>query len=215
MREDPLTPAQRRLLARLKGQEATRGFYLAGGSGLALRLGHRRSVDHDFFTPDPFAPTDLQARLAALLGSLKPMQVEKGTLTVQVKEVGKDVGSVKASFFHYPYPLLGALEEVGGLFPTASLLDVALMKLTAIADRGARKDFIDLHAILQTGLRLKDVFEALPRKFPGVSYQRYHFLKALTYFEDAKEEPLQLLRPGPSWDEIQGFFRREVAGLSP
>ena len=209
MREDPITPAQRKLLEALRGKEAVRGFYLAGGSALALRLRHRRSFDHDFFRQAPFRPTDLAARIAEIQGPVTPLQVEKGTLTL------KNAAGVKASFFEYPYPLLEPLEDVEGLFPTASLLDIALMKLTAIADRGARKDFIDLHAILSAGLFLAEVFSRLPDKFPGANYQRYHFLKALTYFDDAVEEPLMLLGPRPGWDEIKDFFRMEVAKLRP
>jgi hypothetical protein len=208
VREDPLTPAQRHFLETLKGREALRGFYLAGGSSLAVRLGHRQSLDHDFFRAEPFAPAALEARLCEVLGPVTPLQLEKGTLTIQA-------GQVKASFFEYPYPLVAPIDDGGGLFPMASLLDVALMKLTAIADRGARKDFIDLYAILQSGLRLTEVLESLPLKFPGANYQRYHFLKALTYFEDARDERLRLLPPCPSWEEVQAFFRREVAGLSP
>jgi hypothetical protein len=208
VREDPITPAQRKLLEALRGKEAVRGFYLAGGSALALRLRHRRSLDHDFFRQAPFRPTDLAARIAEIHGPVTPLQVGKGTLTVEAS-------GVKASFFEYPYPLLEPLEDVDGLFPTASLLDIALMKLTAIADRGARKDFIDLHAILSAGLDLHELLSRLGEKFPGASYQRYHFLKALTYFDDAVEEPLMLLALGAGWEEIKDFFRREVGKIHP
>ena len=207
MRQDPLTPAQRKLLEKLKGQKAAEGFYLAGGSALALALEHRRSADHDFFRRETFEPTRLRADLAETCGALKPLQIEKGTLTVEAE-------GVKASFFHYPYPLLKPLIEREGLFPMASLLDIALMKLTAIADRGVRKDFIDLHAILHAGATLDEVFAALPGKFPGANYQRYHFLKALTYFEDAKEEPLVFLGKPPDWEEIMAFFRREATRVA-
>jgi len=96
-----------------------------------------------------------------------------------------------------------------------SLLDIAVMKLLAIADRGARRDFIDIHAILGSGFTLESVLDALPAKFPGADYQRYHFLKALVYFEDAREEELLFLGPPPDWDEVKAFFRREAARLSP
>jgi len=134
--------------------------------------------------------------------------MEKGTLTIQVR-------GTKASFFHYSYPLLRPLEVVQGLFPTASLLDIALMKLTAIADRGTRKDFFDLYTILQSGISLKEIIKSLPEKFPGTNYQLYHFLKALTYFKDARDEPLYLLGKGDDWEKIQAFFREQVLGISP
>jgi len=210
VRDDPLTPAQRALLEKLRDDpdRALAGFYLAGGSGLAIRLKHRRSLDHDFFRQEVFTPTVLRETLARVCGPLTPLQLKKGTLSVRI-------GDVKASFFQYPYPLLEAVETIGGLFPTAGLLDIALMKLTAIADRGLRKDFIDLYAILQAGVRLEDVFARLPDKFPGADYQVYAFRRALTYFEDATDEPLDLLSDKLDWAEIQRFFLREVARLPP
>jgi hypothetical protein len=183
-----------------------RGFYLAGGSGLALRLGHRRSLDHDFFRLEPFRPTELQDGLARVCGPVTPLRIEKGTLSVEV-------WNAKASFFHYPYPLIEPAEALDGLFPTAGLRDIGLMKLTAIADRGLKKDFIDLYAILHSGIGLEELLELLPQKFPGVRYQRYHFLKALTWFQDAGDEPLQLLDFRASWEEVQEFFRAEVTRL--
>jgi hypothetical protein len=88
------------------------------------------------------------------------------------------------------------------------------MKLTAIADRGARKDFLDLYAIMKSGLTLKEILAALPKKFPGVNYQKYHFLKALTFFDDAGDEPLKILSIEESWEDIQEYFRREVSSNS-
>jgi hypothetical protein len=81
-----------------------------------------------------------------------------------------------------------------------SLLDMAVMKLLPIADCGARRDFLDLHAILTSGVTLDAVLDALPARFPGAEYQRYPFLKALVYFDDAKEEELVFLSPAPDWE---------------
>lgn len=208
MREDPLTPAQRAILEKLRDREIAGAFYLGGGSALALRLRHRRSLDHDFFSQEPFQPSRLASSLAGTFPSSRVLQIAPGTLSLEIE-------ATKAGFYHYPYPLLEKPERVDDLFPVASLLDLALMKLTAIGDRGARKDFIDLFAILRAGVPLERVFESLPRKFPGVKYQAYHFLKALSYFEDAREEPLEIIGSLPSWEEIQEFFRAEVRRLSP
>lgn len=202
----PLTPAQERYLESLKGLRAVAGFYLAGGSGLALRLKHRQSLDHDFFTPKAFQPQTLLARLPKLSPRMKVLSREAGTLTVSA-------GGVKASFFRYPYPLLERTELVAGKFPVASLRDIGLMKLTAILDRGARKDFVDLYHILSAGLSLESLLDDLPRKFPGIEYPKYVFLKALVYFADADAEPLVLLKPTPSWKKLQEHFRAEVASV--
>jgi hypothetical protein len=129
--DDAVPPAQRHFLEALRGRGALRGFYLAEASNLALRFGHRQSLDHDFFRESPFSPLEIHAEIVRALGSVDVLAMEKGTLTVRA-------GDVKASFLEYPYPMLEPVEELAGLFPSAGFLDLALMKLAAIADRGAR-----------------------------------------------------------------------------
>jgi hypothetical protein len=90
----------------------------------------------------------LLEKLERSVGTVTPLKLEKGTLTAEA-------GKIKASFFHYPYPLVRPVQAAEGLAPLASLLEIALMKLTAIADRGARKDFVDLVFILRSGVTSK------------------------------------------------------------
>ncbi len=121
--------------------------YLAGGTGLALQIGHRVSVDFDWFSgTHPLMGADRIRLLAALRASVPAgedvsvVREEDGTLAVRV--AGVDV-----SFFTYPYPVLAPPSVLLGL-PLASLADIAAMKLSAIIGRGSRKDFIDLNALL-------------------------------------------------------------------
>ncbi len=105
---------------------------------------YSRSLDYDFFSPEPFQPSALAASLAGVFASSRVLEMAPGTLTLEIE-------ATKAAFFHYPNPLLEEPERVDGLFPVAGLLDLALMKLAAIGDRGSRKDFTDLFAILRAG----------------------------------------------------------------
>jgi hypothetical protein len=90
--------------------------------------------------------------------------------------------------------------------------DIACMKISALGSRGTRRDFIDLYAVAQLyGLsRLVKNFEG---KFRQVSYSRVHLLKSLTYFEDARQDPMPDMLAPLSWDDVEGFFSVEVPKL--
>lgn len=87
------------------------------------------------------------------------------------------------------------------------------MKLSAIAGRGSRKDFIDLFAICQKVEPLEQLFVHFEQKFQDVRYDRYHLLRSLTFFEDAEEEALPEMLYSVRWEEVRQFFREEVRRL--
>ena len=200
-----LSPDTHRLLSALGQVSEVRPFYLAGGSAAALHLGHRVSVDLDFFTPqDDYAPDPLIQALQRV-GHLDIRQQSRGTLN-------GFLASVRISFFVLPYPLLAEPLELDGI-RIAGLLDLALMKLAAIGQRGARRDFIDLYFICQRGMRLDDLLRRMPEKYAAVSYPSYHLLRALVYFEDAeRDEPPRMLVPF-DWGQARRFFEAEVRRL--
>ena len=192
----------RALLKQLGREPFVAPFYLAGGSAAALHLEHRVSVDLDFFTPeDDYEAQPLTQALQAI-AELEIEQQSRGTLN------GRLAG-IRVSFFAYPYPLLAPFSEALDV-KVASLLDIALMKVSAIGQRGARRDFVDLCTICQSGYSLDDLLRRMPEKFSAVSFPSYHHLRALTYFEDAEhDEPPQMLVPF-DWSEAKRFFEKEV-----
>src|SRR3989344_7938351 len=114
--------------------------YLAGGTALALQIGHRISYDLDFFTDKEFkAQVFLKAMSRFKL--YQHERVEWGTI------LGK-LGGVKFSLFYYPYPLLKKTISFRNI-NIASVTDIAAMKIAAISERGTKRDFIDLYFILQ------------------------------------------------------------------
>lgn len=161
------------------------GFYLAGGTGLALQIGHRRSVDLDLFRHSEFSSTVLRDRVQDLAG-LEKLETAPGTLHLQLH-------SVKVSFLHYPYPLLFPLRQLEAL-AVADARDIACMKVDAIANRGSRRDFVDLYVIAKT-YSLRQVVEWFRSKYASVSYSRTHVFKSLTYFGDAEDEPMPDMPP--------------------
>jgi hypothetical protein len=199
-----LPASAQRLFSQLGKESEVKPFYLAGGSAAALHMGHRISVDLDFFTPDDLKSPALLTRLQKI-GALKIQQQSAGTFVGLLTRT-------QISFFYYAYPLLETPSEFQGV-RIASLLDIALMKITAISQRGRRRDFVDLYFICQNGYTLASLLEQIPKKFTTLTYPSYHLLRALVYFDDAEHDPrLKMLVPY-NWREIKHFFETQVRDL--
>ncbi|GAB4529260.1 MAG: nucleotidyl transferase AbiEii/AbiGii toxin family protein [Anaerolineae bacterium] len=196
----------RRLLKQLGQGSLAKSFYLAGGSAAALHLGHRVSIDLDFFTPrDDYEAEPLTQQLRAI-GHLNIQQQGRGTLIGLLK-------GVRISFFSYPYPLLAETAELDRI-AIAHLLDIALMKLIAISQRGTKRDFIDLYFICQHGYRLDDLLRRVPEKYQTVSYSSYHLLRALAYFADADADETPQMLVSFDWNDVKKFFEGEARRLA-
>jgi len=212
MREDVLEERQRAALHAL-GRTAYLGFYLAGGTALCMYLEHRRSFDLDLFRAETFDADEMIRTLREAGVRLEDITTSRGTVHAAVE-------GVRTSLLTFPYPLVGPLEKSSGGLPLASLPDIAAMKIEAIASRGARKDFYDLYFVCQAGLSFGDAMKAFEEKFASAHPDRYHRLRAMTYFDDAEHEPLpNLLRP-VEWADVRAFFERSAAeawraGLAP
>lgn len=178
-------------------------FYLAGGTGLALQLGHRHSLDLDFFTSETFDP-ELLLQNAQQLGGLAVLDRGSQTLHLQFR-------NAKVSFLGFAYPLLFSCALFRGV-KVADARDIACMKISALAGRGAKRDFVDLYAVSQR-YELPLLLELFQKKFSQVNYSRVHLLKSLTYFEDAEKDPMPDMRAPHSWGEVKRFFSTEAPRL--
>lgn len=178
-------------------------FYLAGGTGLALQLGHRDSEDFDFFSADDFDAVELIEELQGILAGYdwKVTQEEKNTVSLIV------AGKIKLSFFAYPYPLLEPLIEEENL-KLASLSDIACMKLSAIVGRATMKDYVDLYFILQK-IGLTKLLELSQKKMPTLDRQL--ILKSLVYFDDVLPEQLKFKdNHSIDWTKVQEAITKLV-----
>lgn len=175
--------------------EIAETFYLAGGTGLALQLGHRASIDIDLFSQNTF----IAERYASLLIGLggRVIQAESGTIHGVVT-------GVKVSFLHYPYPLLRQLQVFHGL-QIASLEDIAVMKAVAISQRGDKKDFFDMYEILKT-IPPRDLKNLFLEKFSEARINCYHILKSFFYFDDADQQPDPFSLNGTTWEQVKNYF---------
>jgi hypothetical protein len=205
-----LAKKQQRALDRLSKVEALRGFYLAGGTALGLRLGHRRSLDLDLFSVGELVSIDeLRRRLVRECPDAEVVSMTDAALTVRLEDTEVDIIS-------YRYPPLEPLESGPGGFPLASLVDLAVMKLAAIARRGIRRDFWDLHEVLRSadGPTLRQVAEAYRRRFGLEESDLYHVARALTFFGDAEKDPaFPRGLTAQKWGRIKRFFRAKAPAL--
>ena len=200
LRDEVLGRAQRVVLARVAPFARERGFYLAGGTGLALQLGHRRSVDFDWFREEPITdPLRLAADLRSLPLPLEIDRTERGTLHVRLK-------GVRVSFLEYRYRLLKPLCEASGL-TLAAPEDIAAMKLAAVAQRGSKKDFVDVFALGQR-FSLEQMLGFYRAKYDVGDVG--HVLVALAYFDDADRERSPTLLRRWSWPQVKTKLRRWV-----
>lgn len=164
---------------------------LVGGTSLALQMGHRISIDIDLF-----GKTELNE--LEITGVLK----KYGTPTVLSKSKSiliYSINGIKIDFVNYSYPWIDK-EIVVENIRLAAKKDVAAMKLNAIAGRGSKKDFIDLHFLLME-FTLEQMMKYYMEKYQEGS--TFLVLKSLTYFDDADKEITPKMLLPCKWDEVK------------
>ncbi len=204
---EALTPETRQAFDKAAGLKFIQRYYLAGGTGLALHLGHRFSVDLDFFSPYPdSAGPDERALLREAFDdpTLSITHDSDATFVVTWREVG-------VSFFRLSlYPLVQTTWLVEGV-PLANLEEIGAMKLAAIIDRGTRKDLVDLYYILQR-VPLERLFEVAAVKYARVRTFVISAVRALAYFEDAEALPMPRMIDRTPWPTMKRFLERQALG---
>lgn len=182
-------------------------WYLAGGTALALQVGHRQSVDLDFFTPlKKFDELKLERELS-VLGGWRTTFRQAGTIY-------GELNGAKVSFIAYPFFIPGRQKEKFGAIKILLPNDIAAMKIIAISQRGRKRDFIDLYWYCQNVESLQRAIERAIESYPSQESNLPHFIKSLVYFADAEADPMPKLFFEASWPEVKKFFIAEVRRLS-
>jgi predicted nucleotidyltransferase component of viral defense system len=202
-----LTDTQKETLGLVSGSSLVRGFYLAGGTAIAIKYNHRFSEDFDFFTyPDfKFDPFSLQEKIDKALHEVDWRIFDNSTVIFVLR-------GIKFSFFEYGYPLVKPTTREEGLgIDIASDEDISAMKLLAIAKRGVKKDFYDLWFLMKKrGWDLKDVIGFAKFKYPNINTGIY--LRSIVYFKDAEKETAQK-EVEMAWEQIKEFFEFQCKSL--
>jgi len=178
-------------------------WYLAGGTALALQAGNRKSLDLDFFTELKNFDTGELLRHY----SNNPNWVK--TFSRKNIVYGELFGA-KVSFIAYPFFIPKQKFIKHGTICVLQPLDIAVMKITAISQRGRKRDFFYLYWCAKNIESLENIIRKLPAQYPSVAHNYHHILKALVYFEDAESDPEPDIYFDIDWKKIKSFFRKEI-----
>lgn len=176
---------------------------LAGGTALALHLGHRISIDLDFFTDVTF---NVESVITEIRETGYPFQI----ISEGEEYLIANVDGIKVSFFKYDYLFMEEPFIYKGV-RIAEILDIASMKVIAISRRGTKRDFIDLFFVLQD-LPFYKVAVHMVRRFGKERINPIHSGKSLVYFSDADSNPDPDYIKGKElrWDTVKKFFRNHI-----
>lgn len=178
-------------------------WYLAGGTALALQIGNRKSLDLDFFTELPKFDNE---ELLANFSNNKDWETKINRENTIYGELLK----TSVSFIAYPFfvPKQGTLQH--GSIRVLDKLDIAVMKITAISQRGRKRDFFDLYWCAKNLESLEKTIKRLKIQYPSVAHDYHHILKSMVYFEDAESDPDPQIFFKANWKEVKNFFRKEI-----
>ncbi|KKS43647.1 MAG: hypothetical protein UV07_C0028G0005 [Candidatus Azambacteria bacterium GW2011_GWB1_42_17] len=205
-----LLPHTIRGLPKLAAVSTIKKAYLAGGTALALQLGHRISEDLDFFIPLEFKELSLINELKHL-GNFREDQQSWQTI------IGEFEGT-KFSIFYYPYEIIDPFLTYEGL-NVVGKKDIAAMKIHALEDRGTKRDFVDVY-FLSKEFSLEQMFEFYDQKYHRLDDHLFHIIKSLNYFADAdstEDKTPKMLNGIPwekTWNSVKTFFEREALRLA-
>ncbi len=189
----------------LTKEAVLKNFYLAGGTGAALQLKHRVSLDLDFFTNK-----DIDTK--TLIQKIKT----QGKFSIERETENTLIGIFncsRVSFLRYDYPLLFDLRQIKGI-KIADLRDIGCMKIDAVSSRGTKRDFVDLFFICREAISLKNLLSLFKKKYKSVNYNMLHILKSLAYFENAENNPMPRMILPTSWQEVKSFFKEEIRKIN-
>jgi hypothetical protein len=194
---------QKRVLDLIGPVLSGRGFFLVGGTAVALQFGHRRSVDFDWFTREEFDPLQLAQEL-------RDRGIPFVTDSEATNTLHGAVRGIQISLIRHNYPFLGSVRIWRGI-RIAARADLAAMKLSAIAQRGAKKDFVDIYALGKRSNSLKTMLQSYRKKF-GID-NIVHLVRSLSYFEDAEREKLPRMVWKVNWRTIRATIERWVRAV--
>jgi len=171
---------------------------LVGGTALALHLGHRKSIDLDFFGNISSSLEDLTHEISKFADAA-PLSSSK-FIRILI------VNGIKVDVVNYPYKWIeGPIIENGIVL--AGIKDIAAMKLSAITNRGTKKDFIDYFFLLKL-YPLKQLIDLYLEKYSDA--QLFTSIKSLTYFDDAEKDPMPDMTQPLDWRKVKSTIRKAV-----
>jgi len=195
---ETILPDTLELLKKIQSLEIFKESRLVGGTALALQLGHRQSVDLDLFGNVTASLDEIKDELSTF-ASVSPLSSSKLMRFLIVDGIKVDV-------VNYPYDWIDRPIIENGIV-IAGIRDIAAMKLSAITNRGTKKDFIDYYFLLQS-YPLRELIGFYLDKYSDA--QLFTSLKSLTYFDDAENDPMPKMSDNLEWNSVKQTIVKAV-----
>jgi hypothetical protein len=203
MRPAAIKSEQKKIFEKLKNFKE---YYLAGGTALALQIGHRISMDFDFFSQKEI-PQNLLSKVKRVFNEYK-IKIEVNNpeqLTLTLNET-------RLTFVKYPFPIILKLVEYQGV-KMLSIVEIGATKAYTLGRRATLKDYVDLYFILKEKYAsLEQIIRLAQRKFKD-KFDKRLFLEQLIYLEDVEDIEIEFLKEKPTKNQIQKFFEKEVSKI--
>ena len=196
-----IEPATLELLKALLAIPEFEYLRLAGGTSLALQIGHRTSIDLDLFGVLSVEPNEV----LELIRPLGNISIIKNSRIIH----SFIINNIKVDLINYRYPWLTDTNNSDSL-RLASIKDICAMKLAAVAGRGTKKDFIDVYFLLQH-YSLQEMLRLYKEKYTDGS--TFMIIKSLSYFDDAEDEPEPFMFENIDWDMVKQTILKELSSL--
>lgn len=199
LQQNAVEPATLELLKRICSSVPFENFALGGGTNLALRLGHRLSVDLDFFTNIPYQNSIIFQAVTSRFPAAELLFEQNQTMMFTIN-------NIKVDFILYPFKWLQPFDKINGTRLIA-LPDIIPMKLQALSNRFSKKDFWDIAFLLEI-FSLSDMLEIFKSKFPQVDSG--YIIHSLTNFENAEREQQPVVLLPKTWEKIKNELQKVV-----
>lgn len=201
MFERVLVKEQIKLLPLLK--QFSKDFILAGGTAVALQIGHRRSIDFDLFSCKSFSNATLRQKITKAAKINGVLVDKRGELTLIAN-------GIKITFFQYPFKIT-ADKKLANIIRMPNLATLAAMKAYALGRRAKWKDYVDLYFILKDDHSLREVANSGARIF-GHEFNERLFRVQLAYFKDVSyAEKIEYL---PGFEVANKMIEKTLRALS-
>jgi len=200
MHPEAITPERKKIFDKLKNFPE---FYLVGGTGLAMQLGHRISIDFDMFWKKDI-PQNLLRKIRRIFeGSKIRVKVNHS------EQLSVDIDGVKVDFVKYPYPLILKPIKYQGI-NILKIPEIAAMKAQTLGQRITYKDYIDLYFILKNKIvSIVKIINICQKKYKDEFNARL-FLEQLVCIEDVEEVKIQFLKKPVGKEKMKKFFENEI-----
>ena len=182
-----------------------RSFYMAGGTAIALHMGHRRSIDFDLFTMSNLVKHRIKGKLLQIPFQQVPIFEDYDQLDLQIN-------NVKVTYFSYPYLIMHPI-KIGSVITIPTLLSLASMKAFALGRRAKWKDFVDMYFILRDHFTIAEISRECENTFKG-QFSEKLFRQQLAFHKDIDfSEPVEFLGKQIPDNTIKQFLIEKAIDL--